>query len=171
MDAGSHIVGALRSRSESVARLLVGIDGKDGSGKSRLADLLSERLRCPVVHLDDLLSGAGGGFVGRVNTTLLQRQLELRSSLLLAEGVCLLQVLESIGFKPDFLIYVKRTGIHGQWQDETDCDYPGTIQELIELRAREGMPPMPRLEAEVIAYHLAYRPHLQADHVYFRVED
>ena len=58
-------VAALSAAASAAAResrspVVVGIDGRSGSGKTALADSLSERLGWPVLHLDDLYPGWDG---------------------------------------------------------------------------------------------------------------
>ncbi|MFT4218352.1 MAG: 4-amino-4-deoxy-L-arabinose transferase [Micropruina sp.] len=40
--------------------VVIGIDGPSGAGKTTLAEAVGRRLRCPAVHIDDLIPGWDG---------------------------------------------------------------------------------------------------------------
>ena len=168
--ADSGLLVALRALMHAQPRALIGIDGKDGSGKSYLCDQVSAELNLPAVHLDDFVERHKGGYLEHMQLDQLASAISGRTAAILVEGVCLLQVLARVGVRPDFLIYVKRMSAHGWWQDEGDCDFPGSFSEFQRQHFRQGLGALPALEVEVLSYHLAHRPHNAANHVCYRVE-
>ena len=60
-DGSTRIVTAVRRAQPRAGRTrVVAVDGRSGSGKTSLAAALAERLRAPVVSLEDLYGGWGG---------------------------------------------------------------------------------------------------------------
>jgi uridine kinase len=87
--------------------LLIGIDGKDGVGKTSLATWVAWQFGMPTVHLDLFIEqqDAPGPLVWRVAD--LDRCVEVRGRRpFVIEGVLLLDALDQIGRSPDFLIFV-----------------------------------------------------------------
>jgi hypothetical protein len=100
------------------------------------------------------------------------------------EGVCILDVLSQLKFKPDFKIYIKRITDYGFWRDEHLYNVVGDINEFIEKENRElyeFSKNMARIEGtefdpsncnisklreEIIRYHHKYRPHENADLIF-----
>jgi hypothetical protein len=89
--------------------LLIGIDGVDGSGKSALAAWLSWQLEMPTIHLDLYLLPNRDPPAWRTEDLAhvigVQKALE-RPTIL--EGILLLDVLDAINRKPDFLVFVDK---------------------------------------------------------------
>jgi hypothetical protein len=89
--------------------LLIGIDGLDGAGKSSLAAWLSWQLEMPAIHVDLYIVTDTDPLAFR--TDHLAAAIEARLRLgrpIIVEGVLLLDVLDSIGHRPDFLIFVAK---------------------------------------------------------------
>ena len=84
---------------------LIALDGLPGAGKSRLAVKLSALLSVRSVHLDDYLVRNSLGFIDHLNYRELRRALSLRP--VIVEGVCMLDVLDRVGLRPDQLVYLK----------------------------------------------------------------
>jgi len=57
-DAVAELASTARPRCGEC--MVVGIDGPSGSGKTTLAAAVAHRLKCPVVHMDDLFPGWDG---------------------------------------------------------------------------------------------------------------
>ena len=100
-----------QSMGEVVERLrmsnasLIALDGLPGAGKSRLAVRLSALLKVRSVHLDDYLVRNSVGFVDHLDDGELRRALLVRP--VIVEGVCMLDVLDRIGLRPDPLVYLQ----------------------------------------------------------------
>jgi uridine kinase len=94
--------------------LLIAIDGADGVGKSSLASWLAWQLGAPSVHMDLYLVRDSDPL--RWRTHELQRivitRLVEHAQPLVVEGILILDALDKIGRKSDFLIYVDGEGCH-----------------------------------------------------------
>jgi hypothetical protein len=91
--------------------ILIGIDGFDGSGKSSLAAWMSWQLEMPAIHLDLYIIPDTDPL--RFRTDHLAAVVDARLGTkrpLIVEGILLLDVLASIGYRPDFLVYVDKEG-------------------------------------------------------------
>ena len=121
---------------------LIAIDGMLGAGKSTLSEALSARLTIKTVHLDHYLEHECIGFSGHLQYDALQSALEHRP--VIAEGVCMLEVLGRLGLRPDLFIYLDDP----VGSKALDRDHP--------------------LVGEVIAYTEKFRPAEQADFVVLR---
>lgn len=87
--------------------LLIGIDGREGTGKTSLSNWLAWQLGMPAIHLDLFLiqSEIPAPIERRVSD--LDRSLKARGNRpLIVEGVLLLDALDEVGRSPDFLIFV-----------------------------------------------------------------
>jgi uridine kinase len=91
--------------------ILIGVDGLDGSGKSSLAAWLSWQLEMPAIHLDLYVIPDTDPLEFRTDhlAAAVCARLETRRPLIV-EGILLLDVLASVGRRPDFLIYVEKEG-------------------------------------------------------------
>ncbi|HDY8002502.1 TPA: hypothetical protein RQK74_004469 [Vibrio vulnificus] len=166
---------------------IIWIDGKDGSGKSYLARQLSEQLGISVVSVDDHLIRQQGSYVSSVKFEQLYEAIMQVGKPVIIEGVCLLEIRKKLKVEGGLSIYVKRMSPMGYWTDEDECDPKVTpdelIQSKIEIHERavsvgfmgiesDGVPyEFPPLARELIEYHYAYKPHLNADITYFRVDE
>lgn len=163
---------------------LIGIDGKNGSGKTKLASQLASELGYRHINLDSKLHKNRGNFINNIKYDELLAELKDLDRPVIIEGVCLLAVLENLYKRLDMLIYVKLVEDNGKWADENECDVHGDLDEFIaklkdesetlmkewarikgkEFDTIEGV--IPELEEEVIRYHHKYKPHVIADIVY-----
>lgn len=195
---GSRVFTSAAELADTVTRenhigphFLLGVDGVDGAGKSRLAIELAARLKARVVHLDDFLERGQGLYVAALRLREIWGTLEPESGPMIVEGVCLLAALERIGVTATRLVYVKRMSPAGHWADEVCCEVPEGAEAAIEARRAElaefeavfealrgaepgysdaaygpaKAPDLPELVQEVIRYHARYRPHRRADYV------
>lgn len=85
---------------------VVAVDGRSGAGKTTLARFLSWYFNSSLVELDLFL--AEGGLVRRESDVerIVKFRLDLRRPVIV-EGLLVLDVLDSIGVKPDYTIYVR----------------------------------------------------------------
>jgi len=165
---------------------LIGIDGRDGSGNSKLASLISQELGCPHVNIDDLVDKNCGQYVNYIHYDRLLMELDDAKGPMIIEGVCLLAVLERMDRNLDMLIYIKRVSGYGMWRDEDDYNISEDIdhfmnkkkeefQKFVEIDAyiegedTSGVSNFPRFTEEIIRYHHKYRPHEKADIIYKRI--
>src|SRR6266550_4361932 len=99
------------------ARSVIGIDGATGSGKSTVAAALGQLLKAEVLSLDSFLNQNEGRFFKSLRLEELTSRLGEAKGTTIVEGVLLLQVLEALSVSCDVLVYVKRVGLAGRWQD------------------------------------------------------
>ena len=100
----------LLDRIEARRPLLIAIDGADGIGKSSLASWLAWQLGMPAVHLDLFLTSLHPiQWLGADLKRAVDRRLDLKHSVIV-EGVMVLDALDQIGRKADFVVYVEGVG-------------------------------------------------------------
>ena len=101
---------------------LIAIDGPDGVGKSSLASWLAWQLGAPAVYLDLFMIRDSKPLRWRTDDLrrIMTTRLDQQKQPLVIEGVRLLEVLDMIGRKADFLAYVDGKGSHGLSQALTD---------------------------------------------------
>ena len=180
----SLLANALAEEIHEASGFIIGIDGKDGSGKSRLAKELSEKLSAKVIELDSFMEKNQGRYVTALKTEEIQAAISQASGIIIIDGVCLLAAVKAIGVKLNTLVYVKRTH-HGLWMDEDICQIENSAEETIkkqeadlliflewEAANKEKPPPsqedakLSSLTEEIIRYHAEYSPPQGAQHVY-----
>jgi hypothetical protein len=87
--------------------LLVGIDGREGTGKTSLSNWLAWQLGMPAIHLDLFLNQSEIPAPIQWRVSDLDRCIKARGDRpLIVEGVLLLDALDQVGRSPDFLIFV-----------------------------------------------------------------
>ena len=168
----------------------IAIDGRDGVGKTTLAVALQAALGGIVISLDDFVLENCGGYVPHLKIAGLKATLERSSRPCIVDGVCTLAALDRVSHRHDVLIYVKRLGSCGYWQDEDTCDPTEPVDELIGRLAEEAAavarfeaeqsgeavpeeekPALTPLREEIIRYHARYRPSRRAEIIFMRMED
>jgi len=163
---------------------LIGIDGKDGVGKSQLAQKLSGLLGAKLVSLDELLEKHQDRYVASLKVDELADEVRAVQGPLIIEGVCLLAALERLGVQLDELVYVKRMR-HGLWVDEDICDTSKPVDQVIAKEESDLLvfleweasvegkdapteqdAKLSPLTEEIIRYHAKYQPSRVASHIY-----
>jgi Cdc6-like AAA superfamily ATPase len=191
-DSVEQLADELARVISTTPRVLIGIDGKDGTGKTTLARHIANRIGGEVVSLDDYLEKQKGSYIPHLRFEEIRRELSSKQGPIVLEGVCLLAAVKRIGITTDKLIYVKGVRRDGRWPDQQECDPKEPVDAVIgrleeDLRAYrricgkttpngttrqeakdEGLP---GLVKEVIRYHASYRPLTRADYVFHRCVD
>jgi hypothetical protein len=108
LQAYSQAVEALTTRLAGLPPYLVGIDGRDGSGKTTLGRYLAWTFNISLIETDLFL--VGGQDELKYYDDQIQRIIRVRlakSRPVIVEGVALLRLLNRLCVKPDFLVYVR----------------------------------------------------------------
>ena len=179
----TELIENLRQRLSAGFPYLISIDGVDGVGKSTLASNLAEELSAKHIEIDSFVKPHQGGYVGHIDYDRLQEEINQAREMLqtvIFEGICVRQILERIGLKPDVSVYIKVIDHDGFWMDEVRLFPPGrTVEEIMEARIESrrkanslfGEEPTEAQEGhteEIIRYHYAYQPHVNTDYVFAR---
>jgi len=184
----SELQKAVAQKLSHVQFSLITIDGKDGSGKSRLASSLAKTLSGIHIEVDQYWNENESGYIEHIRYGELVKDLENSRwdyPIVIIEGICLLDIIARIGVKQYVSIYVKRVRPNGLWADGLlHFDPNRTADQLIADRkdqrlewatledlgvnkdklSREG------LDEEIIRYHYRRLPHETSDFVYERYE-
>jgi len=105
---------AVWSALPSWRRFIIAIDGRDGSGKSSIAQYLAWQLGMPAVELDTFLDRSCDRLALRDEELLRVLNSRLESDRpVIVEGVFVLRVLHRLSLKPDFLIIMEQRGHTG----------------------------------------------------------
>ena len=144
---------------------VIGIDGKDGVGKTCLANSIQKQIGGTVISLDPFVAKNYSTFIPHLNKADLKTALDVKGRPLIVEGICLLAALAAVSTKPDLLIYVKLV-LKWYWLDEDVCDSEEEVNALIQ-RLSPVTPLTPRKQ-EIIRYHCEYRPSSRADITYLQ---
>lgn len=110
--AGAHYEKALLHCSPFVQRegpAVIGIDGRDGAGKTSLSNWLGWRLHLPIIHLDLFTDWPNDG-PPQWRREPLRQALEGRlgrGRVAIVEGVMLLDALANVEHRPDLLVFVE----------------------------------------------------------------
>jgi hypothetical protein len=124
--------------------IVIGVDGRDGKGKTSLASWIAWQFGMSAIHLDLFLVPRKGRIEWRISD--LKRSIEARLKLekpALIEGVKLLDALEALSLKPNFLIFV------GPAKQEEDS--VGPASEINDYLERQR-------PASVANFHLEWTP-------------
>jgi uridine kinase len=88
--------------------MLIGIDGRDGSGKSSCGAWLSWQLNMPCIHLDPYTKDRFKGWHIDHLRHAIESRLEGKMPIIV-EGCLLLRALAQIERKPDYLVFVENS--------------------------------------------------------------
>lgn len=154
---------------------LISVDGAHGSGKSTLSRFLAGQLGADLVEIDQFLNLHQGAYLQHLDYEAIASRVVGCSPCIL-EGICLCQVVKTLGLRPDASIYVKRMARWG-WADEDELVIAGPVDvhlgHLIQ-DASHFFEPGDRLNLglweEVIRYHAIWRPQQACDFVFLRKE-
>jgi hypothetical protein len=182
-----ELVEAIKSENNIRAGFVLGIDGKDGTGKTTLAKHLAESIGASVISLDEFIEKNKDAYVSVLRVPHLKRAIAEVSGPVIIEGVCLLDALKRMAIPLSRLVYVKRISSYGVWCDEEVCDPPEDVEAYLakqrednrlfaeleaHLEGSEGAATedaqLTGLRTELIRYHAKYRPVHQADYVFER---
>jgi hypothetical protein len=107
-----EVARSLAPKLEGLPPSIVAIDGRDGDGKTTLGRFLAWHFNVALLETDFYLLGDSSL---RRNTEEIRRVVDARlwrRLPLIVEGVGVLQLLEDIGRRPDFHIYIRNRRTH-----------------------------------------------------------
>ncbi|MDZ7717608.1 MAG: hypothetical protein U5K72_02160 [Balneolaceae bacterium] len=146
---------------------LITIDGRDGSGKSTLAISLANALDAEHLEIDQYVNENKDGYSKHIRFNDLYKDYESSCrdySIVILEGICIMNIISKIGVEPDISIYIKRIK-DNFWFDglmlfnpDKDAD-----QHIADRRLSDNS-----LQSEIIRYHYRYMPHETSDIVFER---
>ena len=89
---------------------IIGVDGDSGAGKSRLADEIRAVLGGGQIIRADLgLDGdPDADYLGHLNMACLSNAIAIAARPIIVEGIRLLDVLDGVGVRADYMIFVRR---------------------------------------------------------------
>jgi hypothetical protein len=178
----------IKARIGKQTKPIIGVDGMDGVGKTKLGTQLAQRLDARLISLDDYLLREQGGYVAHLKVHDIQRQMEGSERTTIVEGVCFRDAAQRCGITVDVYIYVRRIDKYGIWQDEEVCR-PTESPEALKDRKREFRAAAARLAGneedseatytddelglpgELIDYHAVRIPFVKADIVFDVMEE
>lgn len=180
----SQLACALRRILPRGRRVLIGVDGVDGSGKTPLAFGLAERIPAKVVSLDQFLNRNRGSYVQHLRREQLRKAIFSHQGVIIVEGVCLRSVLRRLRCRAFRHVYVKALSQYGLWSHEQECELQEPVEVFLE-REREDLRVMDdflssgnggksgpadlcAFREEVIRYHASELPQRRAHFVFLR---
>jgi hypothetical protein len=111
--------------------IVIGIDGRNGQGKTSLASWIAWQFEMEAIHLDLFADLKSRPIVWRTEELrrVINARLQRRRPALI-EGVLLLDVLKAVSLEPDFLIFAGTTGV--------EDDAIGLARQINEYLARQN---------------------------------
>ena len=155
------VINELKKKIKDRKGLIIGIDGFSGVGKSVFAEKIIEDINMEYIKIDKSIDECNDKnknyirYVDIVKTEELKNKIRKKLSQnknLVIDGVCLLEVLKSIGRKADFLIYIKEISLISN-----ELVFNGKIKREIEK--------IDFLEEDIIFYHQKFNSHKKADFI------
>jgi cytidylate kinase len=163
---------------------IISVDGVDGSGKSYLANALSQPSKYSYVDIDgEYLISNNGKFIEFVNYEKLKSDIDnylSSGSIAVVDCICITKVLNNIDLNADVKIYVKKI-MAGEWRDGKQFDYSRNIEDVLCEKRQlaqedendeaiiEGREPKilnfseENMKDEIVRYHFQYQPENNAD--------
>lgn len=178
---------SIYTKSEDIVELLrinkpkiIGIDGKDGTGKSTLAKELSNKLSYKIICLDNYINKKQGGYFKFINLQDLKNEINLnKNNSLIIEGVMVLKIFQALNISLDFFIYSTDGIWLYDWSQEFDGKYSNiSLAEIIKSeeklvnRLSKAMDShakeykMEGFRKEIFEYTFEYKPWKKANIIY-----
>lgn len=184
VDNIQSLIGELKKLLKNKLKIIIGIDGYDGAGKTSIGNAISNNLNINLIDFDDYIKRKGDSFAKFINYKKLKENIKIQDCIIIS-GVCLLKVLKRCKIEPDIIIYVKRFNQSCTvWQDKDECVtrngnrtiLKNIIEDLEKFHALLGERKKIRkrdfkFRIELISYHKKYLPFKIADIIYKRKEN
>ena len=144
--------------------ITVGIDGFNGTRKSNLSYRLGYELLAEVVGVDNFIKpDSGTSWRSFINHELLSRRINILrgygNGRVVVEGICLLEILDTVHIKPDVLIYAQEVDQVMSWKYQNIEDGQ-EYQRLLSLASSNVV------QVDVLKYHKKYLPWKRAGYIH-----
>ena len=144
------------------------IDGRDGAGKTYLANQLSRAIGATHITEEEMRdTDLYYRFVPKSKELEDKITKGIQGGRVVFDSVLMMWVLEHVSTKPDLKVYVKRMSPMGLWGDESEVGGEVTREIVI-----GGVPSSEQFNfrRQIINYHYDYVPYESADIIYNRQE-
>jgi hypothetical protein len=158
------LIERIKELKKSLKRIVIGIDGVAGSGKTNLAHYIASELFIDAIHLDHFLVHNLGCYLKALNYGLLMQQLRFREGRsFIIEGCCLLEVIKVLNIQANILIYCKEIS-----RDTKIWHYGNNFDEYVSSHSEDNLS---GLDKDILEYHKRVRPWENAHYNYHFFND
>lgn len=150
---------------------IIAIDGPTGSGKSKLATYLAEKLNTSPIHLDKYLQNDDRNYYKKLDYDQIKNDILTKKHIII-EGILMLEVLKKLQIKPELTIFCSDQAFLEEWRFyiESEKSFDSIIEERINninvIRTLEGKRKIEKLDKfhfEIDKYFFDYLPFDNAD--------
>jgi hypothetical protein len=125
------LVDTITAENSITADFFLGVDGRDGAGKTTLTRYLAEKIGASVISLDEFIEKNKDAYMSSIRFSDLKRAIAQASGPVIIEGACLLAALQRLDICLSRLVYVKRMISDVGWFDEKICDPPDDVEAFL----------------------------------------
>lgn len=157
-----ELVKILKSLTKKSKRVIIGIDGEPGSGKTFISERLKDKLGFYLVSGDDdeFLETQDLSTLLTLDYKKFKKIIRVHKKIIV-DSVVLQQLFDKIGMIPNVRIYVKNVDLNNKWIDEEILtESKRTYNDLL------SDPSFIPLQKQVIQYHQIFQPHKNAEIIY-----
>jgi uridine kinase len=176
----------IKSVLDSSEIKIISVDGWTGAGKSCF--LKNFEIESNKLSMDDYFEKNQGVYLDVIRYDELKKIISEFEGLIIIEGICILEVLDNIGIKPDLKIYVKRLGAGETWfeeeyvnkktaedvfqEDDKNLEFDIITGEkrVISDVEKEMTEKREGVFYDLVRYHYEYKPHISPDVIYERLD-
>lgn len=190
-----QLVAELKNKKLCDKKILVGIDGFLGTGKTNLSNTLKTVFGANCINVIDIDDKEkiyylrnNGSIIKHTDFNKLKNDIInfKRKTSVIFSSICLLKILKTINVPPDIYVYIKRMAkpvgrATDTWQDEYDCTFEDNINSWEDNEITKtlkfdnqtntvNVKKSLMIRKEVVQYHQEYKPHENAKYCYLRYE-
>jgi len=163
-DSVEGVVNSVRPRLAASSHLIA-VDGFSGAGKTTLVERISAALNGTAIHLDCFIDDTTteSDYLAQLRQAEIGTALQAAApGVIVVDGICVLDVLDTLGHTPDTLLYVQRLSRQEIWNDGIDLEDFVTDPSSLD--------PSNWLAKQQFSCHVRRQPHLRADVTFLRRE-
>jgi len=165
LNTENELISSLKNSSLD-SKSIVSIDGVDDVGKTTLSTKMVKELYLSHIELDDFVQENQGGFINYIDYDRLLDKI-ISNKPVVVEGICVLQILNTIQLKPDVSVYIKVIDRYGFCHGQIKYFPPDkSADEIINERKSKGF--SVGYEEDIIRYHYSFIPHENSDYIFER---